>query len=141
MDLTYTIEAMENAWMRAWVARNARALKTLTSRRFRMVVASQPAVLLDANSWWEAATTRYLCTSYKFSDLYVRKLDAIAIFATRLELQATMDGHDWSGEFWVTDLWRKSPVRRKWQMLERHVSQPIQDSQVRPALRSLQLWR
>ena len=141
MDLTCTIEAMENAWMRAWVARDVRALKALTSPNFRMVAGSQPAVLLDAKSWWEAATTRWLCTSYSFSDLYVREIKGTAIFATRLHLEATVDGHGWPTDFWITDLWRKSSVRRRWQMIERHLSQPIRDPQVGPAVRSLQLWR
>ena len=140
MDLTSTIEAMENAWMRAWMSRDARLLRSLTSRKFRMLVGSQPAVLLDANSWCEAATTRYLCKSYRFSDLYARKLDSLAIFATRLELQASLDGDDWSGQFWVTDLWQKSPVRRKWKMVERHISEPIKDPRA-PELRAFQLWR
>lgn len=141
MDLTLTIEAMENAWMRAWVARDARALKALTSPKFRMVAGSQPAVLLDSRSWLEAATTRCLCASYSFSDLYVRNIEGTAIFGTRLNLQATLDGHDWPSEFWITDLWRKSPVRRQWQMVERHLSQPIGNADVGPAIRSLQLWR
>ena len=141
MDLTLTIEAMENAWMRAWVARDVRALKTLTSSKFRMVVGSQPAVLLDAKSWLEAAATRFLCTSYRFSDLYVRNIEGTAIFASRLHMQATVDGHEWPTDTWVTDLWRKSPVRRKWQMIERHLSQPIENADVGPAIRSLQLWR
>lgn len=127
--------------MRAWVGRDLRELKALTSRRFTMLVGAKPSVLLDARSWLEAAGTRYLCTSYRFGEVYVRDLGAIAVFATQLELQATMDGHDWSGRMWVTDLWRKSRVRRKWRMVERIVSRPDDDPQVPAAIRSLQLWK
>jgi hypothetical protein len=140
-DLHATIETMERHWMRAWVNGDTRALKALTSRNFRMVVGSKPSVILDAKSWLEAAATRYQCTSYRFGDIYVRDLGAMAIFATQLSVKATMDGHDWSGTLWVTDLWRKSRVRRKWTMIERVLSRPDENPDVAAAIRSLQLWR
>ncbi len=140
-DLLPIIETMENRWMRAWVARDARDLKALTSRNFMMLIGSKPCVILDARSWLEAATTRYLCKSYRFGDVYARDLGSVALFAAQLDIQATMDGHDWSGRIWVTDLWRKTPVRRNWRMVERVVSRPEDNPQVPAAIRSLQLWR
>ncbi len=127
--------------MRAWVGGDARELKALTSRNFRMVIGSKPSVILDAKSWVEAATTRYLCTSYRFGDIYVRDVGPVAVFATRLTLEATMDGHDWSGEYWVTDIWRKSKLRRNWRMVERVLSRPEERADVATAIQSLQLWR
>ena len=135
------IETMERSWMRAWVAGDSRALKALTARNFRMVVASKPSVILDYKSWLDAASTRYLCSSYRFGDIYVRHLGALTIFATRMEIKATMDGHDWSGEYWITDLWRKSRVRRNWKMVERVISRPDEHPDAVAAIRSLQLWR
>lgn len=140
-DLLPIIEMMENRWMRAWVRRDARALKALTSRNFMMLIGSKPCVILDSRSWLEAATTRYLCTSYRFGDVYARDLGSVALFASQVEVQATMDGHDWSGRIWVTDLWRKWAVRRNWRMVERVVSRPEDNPQVPAAIRSLQLWR
>lgn len=140
-DLLPVIETMENRWMRAWVGGDARELKALTSRKFMMLIGSRPCVILDARSWLEAATTRYLCTSYRFGDVYVRDLGPVALFASQVELEATMDGRDWSGRAWVTDLWRKSPVRRSWRMIERVVSRPEDKPGVPAAIRSLQLWR
>ena len=135
------IETMERSWMRAWVAGDSRALKALTARNFRMVVASKPSVILDYKSWLDAASTRYQCSSYRFGDIYVRDLGALTIFATRMEIKATMDGHDWSGEYWITDLWRKSRVRRNWKMVERVISRPDENPDAVAAIRSLQLWR
>jgi hypothetical protein len=60
-DLLPVIETMEHRLMRAWIGRDSRALKALTSRKFRMVIGSKPCVILDAKSWLQAATTRYLC--------------------------------------------------------------------------------
>jgi len=140
-DLHPIIETLERQWMRAWVSGDAKALKALTARNFRMVVGAKPSVILDAKSWVEAATTRYLCSAYRFGDIYVRDLGPVTVFATQLSLEATMDGHDWSGTYWVTDVWRKSRVRRNWRMVERMVSRPDEGKDVSAAIRSLQLWR
>ena len=110
--------------MRAWVQGDMPALKALTARNFMLLMGSKPPVILDAKSWLEAATTRYLCTSYRFGDIYVRDLGGLALFASQLEIKATMDGRDWSGTLWVTDLWCKSRVRRNWRMVERVISRP-----------------
>lgn len=135
------IETMERSYMRAWITGDGKALKALTARKFRMVIAAKPSVILDHKSWIDAATTRYLCSSYRFGDIYVRDLGAMTIFATRLEIDATMDGHDWSGEYWITDLWRKSKLRRNWKMVERVISRPEENPDAAAAIRSLQLWR
>lgn len=140
-DIHPIIETMENRWMRAWMKADTRELKALTSRNFRMVMGSKPATILDFKSWIEAAGKRYRCKSYRFGDVYAREIGGVAVFATQLELKATMDGEDWSGQFWVTDIWRKGRVRRKWRMVERIVSQPDHREEVPAAVRSLQLWR
>ncbi len=135
------IETLERSYMRAWITGDSKALKALTARNFRMVIAAKPSVILDYKSWVEAATTRYLCSSYRFGDIYVRDVGAVTIFATRLEIESTMDGHDWSGEYWITDLWRKSRLRRNWRMVERVISRPEENPDAAAAIRSLQLWR
>ena len=140
-DILPVIETLENRWMRAWVGGDARTLKALTSRKFRMVVGSKPSVLLDASSFLQAATGSFQCHSYRFGDIYARNLGGVIVFATQLDLKASIDGHDWSGRMWVTDIWRKSGVRRSWRMVERVLSRPEEDSQVPAAIRELQLWR
>ena len=140
-DLLPVIETMENRWMRAWVQGDAKALKALTSPSFIFLAGSKPPVILDARSFLEAATTRYRCTSYRFGDIHVRDLGSIALFASQVEMKARMDGHDWSGPVWVTDLWRKSKLRRGWRMVERVIARTDDDPKVAAAIRSLQLWR
>jgi hypothetical protein len=140
-DLMPIIETMEHRWMRAWVNRDSKELRSLTSRKFRMVMGSKPCAILDAASWLEAASSRFLCTSYRFGDIYVRDLGSVAIFATQLSIKATLEEQDWSGEFWVTDIWRKTRIRRQWRMIERVLSRPEANRQLPTAIRSLQLWR
>ena len=66
-DILPIIETLENRWMRAWASGDAKTLKALTSRKFRMVVGSKPSVLLDASSFLQAATTGSL--SHDFSSI------------------------------------------------------------------------
>ena len=140
-DMLPLIETLENRWMRAWIGGDVKTLRSLTSRNFRLVVGSKPSVLLDSKSWLDAATTRFTCSAYRFGDIYARDIGSMAIFATQLEIEASIDGHDWSGKMWVTDLWKKSGVRRSWRMVERVFSRPETDKQVPAAVRSLQLWQ
>lgn len=140
-DIVPIIETAEHHWMRSWIRRDAKKLKSLTSRNFRMLVASKPGVILDGASLVEAAITRFQCSAYRFGDLYVRKHGSLALFATQLELEATMDGKDWSGLYWVTDLWQKGRVRRSWRLAERILSKPDERAEVASSVRALQLWR
>ncbi len=140
-DLSPVIETVEHRWMRAWVSGDTRTLKAMTSRNFRMVMGSKPCAILDFKSWMEAAPKRFQCDSYRFGDIYVRDVGPLVIFATQLELKASMDGHEWSGRYWVTDLWRKGKLRRQWRMVERVLSRPEDNKDVPAAIRSLQLWR
>src|SRR5690348_8206209 len=115
-DLTPVIETMENRWMRAWVNRDAKLLKSLTARDFILMFSSKPPAILDRPSWLEAAAERYHCSSYRFADIYVRDWGTVSVFTASLEIKATMDGHDWSERLWVTDVWRRGRVRRGWKL-------------------------
>ena len=127
--------------MRAWITGDEKTLKALTSRNFRMVIGSKPAMILDSKSWIAAAGSRYRCKSYRFGDIYAREVGGVAVFATQIEMDATIDREDWSGQMWVTDLWRKTRLRRKWKLVERILSRPDERAEVPAAVRSLQLWR
>ena len=140
-DMTPVIETMEHSWMRAWVNRDAKALKALTSKDFILLAGSKPPTILDRPSLIEAAAKRWDCTSYRFGDIYVRGVGGMAVFAAPVELRATMDGKDWSGSMFVTDLWRKGRVRRSWKLVQRIISRPDESADMPKAIRALQLWR
>ena len=140
-DIHAVIETMEHRWMRAWMAGDQKTLKALTSSNFRMVIGSKPAMILDSRSWIAAAGVRYRCKSYRFGDIYAREVGGVAVFATQLEMDATINREDWSGQMWVTDLWRKTRLRRNWKLVERILSRPDERAEVPAAIRSLQLWR
>jgi hypothetical protein len=127
--------------MRAWVNRELKELKALTASNFILLMGSKPPAILDRPSWLEAAAKRYHCSSYRFADIYVRGWGQVALFCASLELTATMDGQDWSGTLFVTDIWRKGRVRRGWKLVQRTVSRPDEDPRLRSAIKSLQLWK
>lgn len=139
-DPSASIETMEHRLMRSWIAGDFRALKALTSRKFRLVAGTSPCVMLDAKSWLEAAAERFRCTSYRFGDLYIHDLGLVVVFATQMEAETSIDGHPWSGKFWITDVWHKGKLRRSWRIAERLISRVESDAAVPAAFQSLQLW-
>ena len=139
-DLAPVIETMEHRWMRAWVNGDRRELKALTARNFILLTASTPPAILDRTSWLDAANERYRCSAYRFGHVSVLDHGSTAVFAAPLELKATMDGGDWSGSFFVTDVWRKGRLRRGWKLVQRVLSRSDEDPQLVKAIRSLQLW-
>ena len=142
MDLTPAIETMEHSWMRAWVHRDAKALKALTAKNFILLMGAKPAAILDRTSWLEAAGKRWGCASYRFGDMMVRAEGRTAIFSASVELTATMDGRDWSGTFWLTDVWRRGRMRRRgWKLAQRIVTRRDDEPAVPKAIKSLQLWK
>ena len=140
-ELTPVIETMEHRWMRAWVGRDLKVLKALTAKDFILLTGSKPPAILDRPSWLEAAAKRWDCSSYRFGDIYVREVGGLGLFAAPIELKATMDGRDWSGHFWVTDLWRKGRVRRGWKLAQRIIARADDNAELPKAIRALQLWK
>ena len=140
-DLAAQIETMETAFMRAWASGHGPTIKALTGRGFELVIGTRPAVMLDRPSWLDAASGRFTCHAFRFGDVYVRDLGGVALFAAQLELKASLDGRDWSGPMWVTDLWKKGRVRRRWRLAQRMLSRVEDDKHVKPAIQAMQLWR
>ena len=135
------IETLEHQWMRSWMQRDRNQMKALASRDFIFLLGSTKAAILDRASWLEAATTRFRCSSYRFGEVYVRRHGGVAVFAAQLTLEASMGDDEWSGPAWVTDLWQRSAVRRKWRLVERVLSRPDTDEKMPIAIHSMQLWR
>lgn len=127
--------------MRAWIAGDVSTLRVLTSRTFRMVFATKPCVILDAPSWLKAAGDRFHCDSYRFGDTYVNRCGSVAVFATQLQIEASVSGADLSGELWVTSLWSKAGLRRRRKMSQRVLSRVHESVEVSSSIASLQLWR
>lgn len=140
-EFSSKIEALEHLWMRAWMQRDRNMMKTLASRDFIFLLGSDKPAILDRASWLEAATTRFRCNGYRFDEVYVRRHGSVAVFATRLGLEAQLGEREWSGDSWLMDVWRRSKVTRKWRIVERTLSRPDTDPKMPEAIRAMQLWR
>ncbi|HEX6785287.1 MAG TPA: nuclear transport factor 2 family protein [Sphingomicrobium sp.] len=140
-DLTPIIETLEHRWMRAWVNRDAKTLKALTTKDFLLLMGAKPPTILDRPSLLEAAVERWDCQSYRFGDILVRREGKLGMFSASVELKARMDGRDWSGTYWLTDVWRRGRVRRGWKLAHRIFSRRDEAPEVAKAIKSLQLWK
>ncbi|GAA5057507.1 hypothetical protein GCM10023208_23070 [Erythrobacter westpacificensis] len=134
------LETLEHQWMRAWMRGDRKLMKEVAARDFVFLLGGTKATLLDRASWLEAATTRLRCHSYRFGDIYVRRHGPVGLFACQMEIEASIGEHEWKGTVWVSDLWRRSAVRRNWKLVERVVSRPDGDDALGEALKKFQLW-
>jgi hypothetical protein len=51
-----------------------------------------------------------------------------------------LDGTSWDGQFWISDVWVKSPIRRIWKIVDRTIARTETDVSIAAAIRQLQLW-
>lgn len=135
------IEALEHRWMRAWSSGHRAELKALTSRDFIFLLGGTRATILDRASWLEAAGTRLRCENYRFGSVYARRHGPLAIFAAPVELEATFDRRPVKGQMFVTDVWKRTKVKRRWLLLERVLSRAEGEDELAAAVRAMQLWR
>ena len=134
------IESLEHAWARAWMARDRAAMKQIASSDFVFLLGGRESAVLDRASWLEAASARLHCESYRFHDIYVRQHKKCAIFAARVSFEGRIGRNPWKGDLWITDLWKRGRLRRKWKLVERIVSRAEGDAQLGEEVTRLQLW-
>ncbi|GAA4015769.1 hypothetical protein GCM10022280_13230 [Sphingomonas swuensis] len=140
-DSNGMIEALEHRLMRAWLGGERKAVAQMLSSRFRLVAGSATPVLLDRKSMVDAIGDRWTIGAFRFGPVYTRMTDGVGIFAAEIELESRIDGVDASGRWWMTDLWTKSKIRRRWQLVDRQVARPESGHAIPAALKGLQLWR
>lgn len=134
------LETLEHQWMRAWMRGDRKLMREVAARDFVFLLGGSRATILDRVSWLEAATTRLRLHSYRFGDIYVRRHGNIGLFACQMEIEAAFGDREWSGQVWVSDLWRKSRLRPTWKLIERIASRPDGDDDLAGEIKRLQLW-
>lgn len=141
-DGSARIEALEHQLMRAWLEGDRKVMKGLLSSRFRLVIGAHSPVLLDRKSLLEAAGGNWRLTDYRFgTSVYGRSLGASALFAAELEMDGRIGGAELTGNWWLCDLWQRSSIARRWQLVDRQLTRPDAQGAVPDAVRALQLWR
>ncbi|MEP3051224.1 MAG: nuclear transport factor 2 family protein [Erythrobacter sp.] len=139
-DFSTKIKTIEHRMMRAWVRRDQRELRSVLGRNFMMIVGAGQSQLLDRPSFLEAAEGRLSCSSYSFREVVVRKHGSCAWFAAGVDLEMRLGARDWSGKFWLTDMWRKGKFGRTWKLVERSLSRIDPEEALPAAIQNLQLW-
>lgn len=140
-DLDQDFEVLENRLMRAWVHRDARELKSLICGDCIMMFGIKPPVLLDRASFVVGAEKEFACESFRFHEVTARKYGKSVWFTGHIELELKLGRQEWRGNFLVTDLWRKSAIRRRWLLTERSLSPVEGDERLSDSIRALQLWQ
>ena len=135
------IEVLENQVMRAWMSRNASEIKSLVSGDCLMMFGTNPPVLLDRASFVAAIPDQLTLRGFRFHEVTAQRHGGSAWFTGHVELEMTVDGKDWKEPFLISDLWRKTTLRRQWVLAERSLAPLKQDSSLSTSIRKLQLWR
>ncbi len=127
-DLAATIEALSNRWMQAWIQRDRAALEESLASDFALIVSASPTHRLDRASWLATACTRYICTEFRYRDVQVRDLGAVAVMSAIAEFTAEIDGVPRNGPLFLTDVWRRGKdafdTNGRWQVCARYSSHP-----------------
>jgi hypothetical protein len=97
-------------------------MERLVSPEFTVRVSDAPERSLP-RSLWVQSTGTYKMEALEERHHSARKLsEDLAVVSLLLTQKATFEGRDWSGDFYVVDIWRKSGNR--WQIVARY-SSPI----------------
>lgn len=135
------IEALALAVMRAWVARDAKAMKKLVRRDFMMLVGSTPPQLLDRPSFLAAMERGFTCSRFAFREVIARKHRDAAWFVAGAELELALGARKWTGAFLVSALWRKSAWSSNLLLADLSLARLDPDQDLAAAVSKLQLWK
>lgn len=100
------VRAASERWMRAWVDQDLAALDRFLAPDYTLVIGNAPANIVSRAEWL-SMIPRYVCTRFAYRDVQCRALDGLVLMSAIAEQQASVDGIDRSGRFFVTDIWRR----------------------------------
>lgn len=112
--------ALERKWMEALKLRDASVLSQIVSDDFAFVSPRLAGAVRDRARYFDHALRDMSLTSYNFDELTVRLYGRTAVVSGQLRQSATVAGEDWTGNYFVTDVW----VSRDgvWRVVSRHAS-------------------
>jgi len=112
---------MEQDFWNAILHTDAAALDRLVGPEYTLRIADVPEGSLPRAIWMENTLTKLKPESFELQDGAARKLaDDLAAVSLRARSKGTMDGRDFSGDFYIVDFWNKRAGR--WQIIARYSS-------------------
>lgn len=120
-------------WMTAWVDQDLGALDAFLAPDYALVIGNAPSALISRAEWL-AMVPRYVATRFAYHDVQLRALDDLVVMSAIQEQQASVDGDDRSGRFFLTDIWRRTGDG--WQVAARYSTRagPAPGSIAEPSL-------
>jgi ketosteroid isomerase-like protein len=113
---------MENEWARAWQEPDLASLETLLADDFTLVSSRSKGEIINKRQYIDTTLKLVHGEGYSFEKMSVRLYGETAVIHAIFQQNASFAGHDWSGDFLITDVWIKRDGR--WQVVARHASQP-----------------
>lgn len=123
MNDVATIEALQKAWMQAWLAGDRATIETILAPGF-LLRSIQTDTLVDRATWIDNSVNgRIRGTAFEYSHMHVTVDGDTAVTDSLLTFEATIDGKDWSTKAWCTDVWARKAGG--WQVVKRHSSPAV----------------
>ena len=116
------LQSLSVEWMEAWKAGDIARLEAILAPEFALVVSAALSKALPRSEWLRLAVGGYVCRSFRYKQQHVRVLGEYAVVASVFEQEASVKGQDRSGEFFLTDIWRRHSG--SWQVVARYSSKP-----------------
>ncbi len=113
---------MENEWARAWQLPDPGALENILGDDFTLTSSSSKGEITNKRQYIDSTLKLVRGDGFSFEKLNVRIYGDTAVINAQFQQTATFAGHDWSGDFLITDVWVKRGGR--WQVVARHASRP-----------------
>jgi len=110
-------------WMRAWVDQDKAVLDSILAPDYSLVIATMPECRFEREDWLATAVGPYSCTRFTYDQVQIKRLsEDLIVMSAIADMDAAMGGHDRSGRFFVTDIWRRSD--EEWRVCARFSSPP-----------------
>ena len=106
----------------AIVARDRVTLESLLANDFELRTSHSGGELTLRDDWLEAATTTYRMRTYRIRRLASRRFRETAVVSFFYEQQASFQGKDISGDFFIVDVWQNTGS--DWKIAARYSSGP-----------------
>ncbi|HXO43360.1 MAG TPA: nuclear transport factor 2 family protein [Thermoanaerobaculia bacterium] len=112
----------ENEWARAWQLPDPAALENIIADDFSLISSLSKGEVTNKRQYIDSTLKLVRGEGYSFERMTVRIYGDTAVINAQFQQNASFAGHDWSGEFLLTDVWVKRNGR--WQVVARHASRP-----------------
>lgn len=111
---------LERDWTQAVQKKDKTALDAILAPEFMLRTSENPENPLPRAEWIQHALTSYDIRSFSHRVMAIRAFMGVAVVSFVESQQATIDGKDCSGDYFIVDLWEAN--HGKWQISARYVA-------------------